>query len=82
MSTDPDQMYGKAECARLAAQVTALEQRIADLDAMAHEDSLLQIPNRRGLMRELSRFISRAGRYGEESALLFLDFDGLKQVND
>lgn len=82
MASDSDPTDDAQECARLRAEVTALKRRIADLDAMAHEDALLQIPNRRGLMRELGRFISRAGRYGEDCALLFLDFDGLKQVND
>ncbi|NNC47697.1 MAG: GGDEF domain-containing protein [Sphingomonas sp.] len=70
------------ELERLREENRALRQRIGDLDAMAHEDSLLQVPNRRGLMREVARFVSRATRYGESAALLFLDFDGLKAIND
>lgn len=82
MSEERRPAASEAECARLRQEVAALKQRISDLDALAHEDSLLRIPNRRGLMRELGRMISRVTRYGEQCALLFLDFDGLKQVND
>ncbi len=71
-----------AQLQRLQDENLELRQKIADLDAMAHEDQLLCIPNRRGLMRELGRLISRHVRYGEESALLFLDCDGLKAIND
>lgn len=70
------------ELERLREENEALRQRVGDLDAMAHEDALLKVPNRRGLMREVARFVSRATRYGESAALLFLDFDGLKAVND
>lgn len=71
-----------AKIARLKDENLELRQRIADLDAMAHEDQLLCIPNRRGLMRELGRLISRRQRYHEPCALLFLDCDGLKGIND
>lgn len=70
------------EVIRLRDENLMLKQRIADLDAMAHEDHLLCLPNRRGLMREIDRLISRCHRYDESCALLFLDFDGLKRVND
>lgn len=82
MGDESDPEASAAECERLRGEVAALKQRIADLDTLAHEDSLLRIPNRRGLMRELGRMISRVARYHEQCALLFLDFDGLKQVND
>ena len=82
MAVDGDMAQDRCECERLRAQVRTLEQRIADLDSLAHEDPLLHIPNRRGLMRELARMISRAARYEESCALLFLDLDGLKSVND
>lgn len=78
----PHEMDSAQELARLRDENLALRQRIADLDAMAHEDQLLCIPNRRGLMRDMRRLISRRQRYGEPSALLFLDLDGLKRIND
>jgi diguanylate cyclase (GGDEF)-like protein len=33
-------------------------------------------------MRALERFIDRASRYGEKSAMLYVDLDGLKTIND
>ena len=33
-------------------------------------------------MRELERLIDRVSRYGEQAAMLFVDLDGLKMIND
>jgi diguanylate cyclase (GGDEF)-like protein len=43
---------------------------------------LIDLPNRRGFLRELDRIIARAGRYDAKAALLFVDVDGLKAIND
>jgi diguanylate cyclase (GGDEF)-like protein len=71
-----------AEVARLRAQVAQLQERVEHLDQLAHQDSLVSLPNRRGFMRELERLVDRAKRYGESSAMLFVDLDGLKMIND
>lgn len=42
----------------------------------------LVLPNRRGFMRELERLIARVDRYGVNGAMLFVDLDGLKMIND
>ena len=70
------------EIERLRAQVAQLEARVEQLDELAHQDSLVGLPNRRGFMRALDRFIDRAKRYDEPSAMLFVDLDGLKMIND
>jgi diguanylate cyclase (GGDEF)-like protein len=70
------------EIGRLREQVAQLEQRVEQLDELAHQDSLINMPNRRGFMRALERFIDRAKRYGESAAMLFVDLDGLKMIND
>ena len=70
------------EIGQLRAQVAQLQQRIEELDELAHQDTLIDMPNRRGFMRALERFIDRAKRYGEPSAMLFVDLDGLKSIND
>jgi diguanylate cyclase (GGDEF)-like protein len=70
------------EIGRLREQVAQLEQRVEQLDELAHQDSLINMPNRRGFMRALERFIDRAKRYGENAAMLFVDLDGLKMIND
>ena len=70
------------EIRRLRGQVAQLEARVEQLDELAHQDTLINLPNRRGFMRALERFVDRARRYGEGGAMLFVDLDGLKLIND
>jgi diguanylate cyclase (GGDEF)-like protein len=70
------------EVSRLQAEVAHLRQRVEQLDALAHQDSLSDLPNRRGFMRALERVIDRVKRYDEQAAMLFVDLDGLKMIND
>src|SRR5512138_561785 len=78
--TDSDRLL--AEVGRLRAQIAQLEERVEQLDLLAHQDTLINMPNRRGFMRALERFVDRARRYGEGGAMLFVDLDGLKLIND
>jgi diguanylate cyclase (GGDEF)-like protein len=71
-----------AEVGKLKAQLAALEEQVAALDALAHQDPLVAMPNRRGFLRELERLIAHGARYGGEAAMLFVDLDGLKAIND
>lgn len=71
-----------AEISRLRAQVARLQERVESLDELAHQDHLVAMPNRRGFERELERLIARVGRYGSKSAMLYVDVDGLKIIND
>ena len=71
-----------AEIERLREKITRLEERVRHLDELAHQDSLIPVPNRRGFMRELEAAIARGNRYGERAAMLFVDIDGLKRIND
>lgn len=59
-----------------------VEQRTADLHAMAMQDILTGLPNRRALMAALPKAIDSADRSGRPCAVLFLDLDGFKGVND
>ena len=70
------------EISLLRAKVARLQERVEQLDQLAHQDSLINLPNRRGFMRELERLISRVDRYGINAAMLFVDLDGLKMIND
>ncbi len=72
----------RSEIEHLRAQIAGLEARVEQLDALAHQDALIDLPNRRGFMRQLDAFIGRVCRYGEDAALLFVDLDGLKTIND
>ena len=48
----------------------------------ARHDALTGLPNRRALFEMLPKAIARANRNGAAAALLFLDLDGFKAVND
>ncbi|MFN2473961.1 MAG: GGDEF domain-containing protein [Sphingomicrobium sp.] len=71
-----------AEIAYLRGLVAKLEARCVELDGLAHRDSLVPLPNRRGFLRQLELVIARLERYGDPAAVLFVDLDGLKMVND
>jgi diguanylate cyclase (GGDEF)-like protein len=67
---------------RLKAQLAKARFRIDELEASADQDFLLDIPNRRGFERELNRSIAYIKRYHASGALIVLDVDRLKPIND
>jgi diguanylate cyclase (GGDEF)-like protein len=67
---------------RLKAQLTEALKRIEALQASADTDFLLDILNRRGFERELNRSIAYIKRYHANGALIVLDVDRLKPIND
>jgi diguanylate cyclase (GGDEF)-like protein len=67
---------------RLRVQLARAQARIDELQASADTDFLLDIPNRRGFERELNRSIAYIKRYHASGALIVLDVDRLKPVND
>jgi diguanylate cyclase (GGDEF)-like protein/PAS domain S-box-containing protein len=54
----------------------------ASLEALAHRDMLTDLPNRRALMQRLPEALARSRRLGKPLAVLFIDLDGFKEVND
>ena len=72
----------KATIRRLKAQLVKTQARIEELQASADTDFLLDIPNRRGFERELQRAIAYIKRYRAGGALIVLDVDRLKPIND
>lgn len=72
----------KTTIRRLKAQLTEAEAQIEQLRASADTDYLLGIPNRRGFERELARAIAYIKRYRAGGALVMLDVDRLKPIND
>ncbi len=72
----------QAEIARLRAEVAALTERAERAEALADHDVLTPALNRRGFMTVLARNLAYCRRHGVESALLYLDLDGFKGVND
>ncbi len=72
----------KSTIRRLKAQLALARARIEELQASADTDFLLGIPNRRGFERELNRAIAYIKRYRAGGALVVLDVDRLKPIND
>jgi diguanylate cyclase (GGDEF)-like protein len=72
----------KAEIRRLKMRLTKANARIEQLQAAADTDFLLGIANRRGFERELGRAVSYIQRYHASGALIVLDVDRLKPIND
>jgi diguanylate cyclase (GGDEF)-like protein/PAS domain S-box-containing protein len=66
----------------LALDMSAVRELYRKLEVMTITDALTGLLNRRGFIHALQAAISRTQRTGRLSALLFLDLDGFKQIND
>jgi len=71
-----------SEVGRLRGEIARLQAMVERLDELAHLDPLVELPNRRGFLRQLEGLIARVKRYGDDAAMLFVDIDGLKRIND
>ncbi len=67
-----------------ALEAEVIERRRAEQRAheLATRDALTRLPNRRSLIERLTHAIAHAARHGECLALLFLDLDKFKEIND
>ena len=72
----------ESELAELRERIAELERRCAELDRLAHCDALVPVHNRRGFLRQLEMTIARFKRYQHPAAVLFVDLDSLKMLND
>lgn len=77
---DPAQLL--EEIARLRAEIARLESKCGELDRLAHRDPLVPLFNRRGMLRELETMIARHNRHDAPAAVLFVDLNDLKLLND
>jgi len=77
-------LVGLSVAALLAALVLiwGRNDRMQELRRQASHDSLTGLKNRRRFEEELRAELARSGRYGVPGALLMLDLDHFKQVND
>ena len=70
----------------LRAHQTELEEHVAErtqqLHHLAHHDPLTQLPNRRQLAARLTAALTRAASHNQRVALLFVDLDNFKSIND
>ena len=68
-----------ASNANLEAEV---ERRTADLYRLSNRDPLTNLLNRNGFLKHLNNLIDTTRALDNSLALLFIDLDGFKQVND
>ena len=71
-----------AEVERLATELEASRARISALESRIDVDPLTETLNRRGFERELKRSLAYVKRYAATAALIYLDLDEFKPVND
>jgi diguanylate cyclase (GGDEF)-like protein len=58
------------------------EKTEAELRYLADHDSLTGLLDRRRFRSELDQYVSFSARYGGQGAMMIIDIDGLKEVND
>ncbi len=66
----------------LKAALEDLRARLEELERLADTDTLLPLANRRAFLRELERVLHQAARHKTPAAVLFVDVNGLKAIND
>jgi len=66
----------------LRAEVGRLKTQLADAEAMADQDALTPVKNRRAFAREVARAAAFSRRYDAPASLVYFDLDGFKSVND
>ncbi len=71
-----------AEVDALRRELGEARQRISYLERLADEDPLMPIANRRAFVRELTRMMSFAQRYGTPASIVYIDINDLKWIND
>jgi len=59
-----------------------LEQQRKTFEFRSTHDNLTGLPNRHLILDRAEQMLARARRYGADSALLFIDIDAFKDVND
>lgn len=75
----PDSEHGMV---LLALDMSVVRDLHHQLESLAITDALTGLLNRRGFLQELQAAISRHQRTGQKAALLYLDLDGFKRIND
>lgn len=71
-----------SEIRRLEGEVARLQSQVDQLERLACMDTLVPAANRRGLLKALDMVLARHQRHGVPAAILFVDVDGLKRIND
>ncbi len=66
----------------ISTDITTLKEHERQLERIAHFDALTGLPNRVLLADRLQQAMARSRRHGEHLAVVYLDLDGFKRIND
>ena len=80
-ASSPQRRFARDFADRLAVALTNLE-REERLYVQAHYDELTRLPNRQLFKDRLAHELARAERTGERLAVLYVDLDNFKRIND
>ncbi len=76
-------MYAlEAENLKIQNETGLLHQAAIELEKYANYDTLTGLPNRRFFFEILERVLAESGRNTSKVAILFIDLDGFKDIND
>jgi diguanylate cyclase (GGDEF)-like protein len=73
---------GIAVLERLTAELAEVKAKLEAAEELADRDTLAPVFNRRAFLRELHRTMSEVERYKTPAAVVYIDLDGFKAVND
>ena len=76
------EMDGKHYLLALSRDITKRKQAESEIHSLAFYDALTRLPNRRLLMDRLHQAIASSTRNQQHGAILFLDLDNFKSLND
>jgi diguanylate cyclase (GGDEF)-like protein len=68
--------------ALLRASLAEARERLEEVERIADTDTLTPLPNRRRFIRELERVTAQVNRHGTQAAVLYIDLECLKAVNE
>lgn len=77
-----DRSGGIRHFVAIKEDITERKQLRDQLEQMAQFDMLTGLPNRRMLLDQLAQMVALARRGNQRFALLFVDLDGFKRIND
>ena len=77
-----EQLVAATGAIQAAALEAHVQSRSRELESQAHTDPLTGLGNLRALQRQLATLLDVGKRYGQPFALLLMDIDGLKRIND
>ena len=77
-----DEGDGRRKFIRVLRDITARKQKFEQIEFLAHHDALTGLPNRHLFDDRLTQALIVAGRRRSRLALMFIDLDKFKRIND